>query len=292
MSRHRFGQKGAALALVLWMLVALSVLVAGLVTVSREGAGATDINIMSAKAFHLAKGVARLVIRDRALSLRAEAAQGQAPQPHEESGVYTAQYRFDQAVVTASVFPAAAFLSVATPEAQQWIDYLGYAGNLSPEQAAHIFSQFGDAIDDNSYGGGSASVDTSTFAGYVRAYGQEASQGGSDIFYVEGLLSLEGMTRKLYDKIHRSVSPFRQTGDIELSAAPPEIRAAFGGGEIESVDKPAGATRYFCVEVQVQFDGGDRLTQRVWVDGSGAGQTDIKLVRIGRPVPVRVAETG
>jgi hypothetical protein len=51
-----------ALALVLWMLTALSVLAAGLVAMSREGTGSIDAKITSAKAFYLGKGAARLVM--------------------------------------------------------------------------------------------------------------------------------------------------------------------------------------------------------------------------------------
>ena len=59
-------QSGIALALVLWMLAALSVLAAGLVAMSREGTGSIDAKMTSAKAFYLGKGAARLVMWDRA----------------------------------------------------------------------------------------------------------------------------------------------------------------------------------------------------------------------------------
>lgn len=294
MNRQRSDQTGVALALVLWMLVALSVLAAGLVSISREGAGSVDSHILSARAFHLGKGAARLAMKDRALALSSGSGVNQASQSNDVSGVYSAQYRFGEALVTASVFPAAGFLSVASSDEQQWVDFLQNAGDVSAVQATAIFSQFKDAIDENSYGSGSSGIDTSTFGGYQAAYSQEAPQGGggSDIFYVEGLLSLEGMTRALYDRIRRSISPFRRNGSVELTSAPPEIRNAFQAPESDAVDEPAGGTRYFCVELQVKFDGGDQLTQRIWVDGTSAGAAGVRLVRIGRPAPARFISAG
>ena len=74
--RFTNSQSGMALALVLWMLTALTVLVAGLVAISREGAGSIDAKVISAKAFYIGKGAARLAMRDRAHDRSGEGASG------------------------------------------------------------------------------------------------------------------------------------------------------------------------------------------------------------------------
>ena len=50
-------QRGVALAVVVWMLAALSVLVAALASMSREEVSAVNTKVVSAKAYYLGKGL-------------------------------------------------------------------------------------------------------------------------------------------------------------------------------------------------------------------------------------------
>ena len=125
--------------------------------------------------------------------------------------------------------------------------------------------------------------DTSTFGGYARAEGRG---GQSSVFYVESLLGVEGMTRAVYDRIRRSVAPFRGAAEPNAAVAPPELQAVFqqaGDSEIGAADAPVGSS-FFCVELLMDFNGADRVSQRIWVDSSDAAAGAVRLVRIERPV--------
>ena len=277
-------QRGVALAVVVWMLAALSVLVAALASMSREEVSAVNTKVVSAKAYYLGKGVARLAMRDRALNLMAEAQAFRPSGPDTNAGPYSTTYQFVDATVAATVFPADGFMSIATAESDAWVQFLSQLGGMDAGVARSVVSKLDEHFE-NSVGNGSViAPDTSTFGGYARAY--EGRGGQSSVFYVESLLGVEGMTRAVYDRIRRSVAPFRGAAEPNAAVAPPELQAVFqqaGDSEIGAADAPVGSS-FFCVELLMDFNGADRVSQRIWVDSSDAAAGAVRLVRIERPV--------
>ena len=271
-------QRGVALAVVVWMLAALSVLVAALASMSREEVSAVNAKVVSAKAYYLGKGVARLAMRDRALNLMAEAQAFRPSGPDTNAGPYSTTYQFVDATVAATVFPADGFMSIATAESDAWVQFLNQLGGMDAGVARSVVSKLDEHFE-NSVGNGSViAPDTSTFGGYARAYGGRGGQ--SSVFYVEG------MTRAVYDRIRRSVAPFRGAAEPNAAVAPPELQAVFqqaGDAEIGAADAPVGSS-FFCVELLMDFNGADRVSQRIWVDSSDAAAGAVRLVRIERPV--------
>ena len=277
-------QRGVALAVVVWMLAALSVLVAALASMSREEVSAVNTKVVSAKAYYLGKGVARLAMRDRALSLMAEAQAFSAIDPNTNPGPYSTTYQFDDATVAATVFPAAGFMSIATAESNAWVQFLSQLGGMDVGAARSVVSQLEEHFE-NTVGNGSVlAPDTSTFGGYARSYRGRGVQ--SDVFYVESLLGVGGMTRAVYDRIRRSVAPFRGAATPNAALAPPELQAVFqqqGDSDADAAGASSGSS-FFCVELLMDFNGADRVSQRIWVDSSDAAAGAIRLVRIERPV--------
>ena len=285
-------QRGVALAVVVWMLAALSVLVAALASMSREEMSAVNTKVVSAKAYYLGKGVARLAMRDRANSLAVESQAFINDAAESDVSPYSATYQFEDAVVAVTVFPAVGFMSIATAESDAWVQFLTQLGGMDVGAARGVVSQLEEHFE-NTVGNGSVlAPDTSTFGGYARSYRGRGGQ--SDVFYVESLLGVGGMTRAVYDRIRRSVAPFRGAAEPNAAVAPPELQAVFqqpGGSEADAAGVSSGSS-FFCVELLMDFNGADRVSQRIWVDSSDAAAGAIRLVRIERPVWAEAVKAG
>ncbi|MDG2038733.1 MAG: hypothetical protein P8J31_11050 [Luminiphilus sp.] len=285
-------QSGIALALVLWMLAALSVLAAGLVAMSREGTGSIDAKMTSAKAFYLGKGAARLVMWDRAHEQSVEWA-GESTADDEDSDIiYTASYQFGDVSVTARVFPSSGFMPMPTAGSESWVTFLSRVGGLDGASAAQVVDRFESYFEENEYTGGGSEPDMSTFDGIRSAYTGGSLGGGGGISYVETLLGVEGITREVYERVRRSVAPISGSAAPDPALAPPELKAVFQEGLEAPLAKQNVNTRYFCVELLMNFGGVEQMSQRVWVDGRGAERGQSKLVRVERPVLANSAEAG
>ena len=285
-------QRGVALAVVVWMLAALSVLVAALASMSREEVSAVNTKVVSAKAYYLGKGVARLAMRDRANSLMAESQVFPEQASEASPAPYSATYQFDGVAVAATVFPAAGFMSIATAESNAWVQFLTAVGGMDPSIARDVVSKMDEHFESSVGNGTVIAPDTSTFGGMVRSYQGAGNQSG--VFYVENLLAVDGMTREIYDRVRRSVAPFRGAGAPNLALAPPELQGAFtkeGASDSEVAPSDNGSS-YFCVELLMDFQGADKVSQRIWVDSADAAIGAIRLVRIERPVWTQDARAG
>ena len=285
-------QAGMALALVLWMLTALTVLAAGLVAMSREGTGSIDAKITSAKAFYLGKGAARLVMWDRAQEQSGEwAGEGTTDDVNADT-IYTASYQFGDVAVIARVFPSSGFMLMPTGASESWVTFLSRVGGLEAGMAAKVVDRFESYFEDNDAAGGVTAPDTSTFGGYVSAYSGGKLGAGGGVSYVETLLGVEGVTREVYERIRRSVAPIRGSAAPDPAFAPPELKAVFQEGLEAPLAKRNVNTRYFCVELLMNFRGAEQMSQRVWVDSRGAVRGQSKLVRVEQPLRANRAEVG
>jgi hypothetical protein len=285
-------QSGIALALVLWMLTALSVLAAGLVAMSREGTGSIDAKMTSAKAFYLGKGAARLVMWDRAHEQSVDWA-GESTADDEDSDIiYTASYQFGDVSVTARVFPSSGFMPMPTAGSESWVTFLSRVGGLDGASAAQVVDRFESHFEENEQIISGSEPDMSTFDGIKSAYTGGSLGGGGGISYVETLLGVEGITREVYERVRRSVAPISGSAAPDPALAPPELKVVFQEGLEAPLAKQNVNTRYFCVELLMNFGGVEQMSQRVWVDGRGAERGQSKLVRVERPVLANSAEAG
>ena len=285
-------QSGMALALVLWMLTALTVLAAGLVAMSREGTMSIDAKITSAKAFYLGKGAARLVMMDRAHQQSGEWAGASTTEDVKFDNIYTASYQFGDVEVIARVFPSSGFMLMPTGASESWVTFLSRVGGLDAASAAQVADRFESYFEENEYIGGGSEPDTSTFGGYISAYSDGELGAGGGVSYVETLLGVEGVTREVYERIRRSVAPVAGSATPDPAFAPPELKAAFQEGLEAPLAKQNSNARYFCVELLMNFRGAEQMSQRIWVDGRGSIRGQSKLVRVERPLRANRTEAG
>ena len=285
MSSQSKSQTGVALALVLWLLAALAVTVGGLVSISREGVARSDMGHLSAKAYYLGRGIARLAMFDKATQVDKTEPDENAEQ-RLSVGVFTATYKAESALIRVSIHPASGYVSLSGSSEDTWRTLLTKLGGMesaaADEVIVHLLSE--------SFGATAPVGDPSSFA-FAR---QMLTRDSREVVHVERLLSVQGLSRDVYDRIRRSVSPFSSTPTPIMSFAPPELRVAFAGDQ-ESQEEGSlsdGSDRYFCVEMRFEFPGSHRLEQRIWVESTEAGSGLIRLVRVERPMSVVRAQLG
>lgn len=276
-------QGGAALILVVWMIAALSVMVAGAVSISKVEADQTNRLLLEAKIFSLGRGLAALVLLDRATHLEASGlliSEGElVDQGSGESAgeaVFQATYMVDGWEVKAAVYPKSGFVSIAEKNWEVWAILLRTLGGLDETMATALAENIVASDVSASVGG---------FVGSFAAVRRNMIQASG---FVEQLLSVDGMTREVYDRVKRSVSPFAAEGVPDAASAPPELVASFA--DAVSVENPLitaevsnSAEGDFCVEFLVTGIGDGGLSQRVWVKNfSSSDQSAMQLIRAER----------
>lgn len=278
-------ERGAALVLVMWLVAAMAITVGGALALAREEVGLASSRLGEAKVFALGKGIARLAVLDRARAKMAVDENGD-PDPAGLSRVFKSRYEIDDLTVSATVYPASGFVSVAESDPEVWQKLLVGLGGMDMASSA----QLAEAIvaTDLKASAGVGSGATGSFDYYY------AKKTGRSTVYVEQLLSVEGMNRAVYDRIRPIVSPFNLGSGVDIGAAPPQLQQVFGATEAalgeESpqnlADLPGsdGAQGYYCVEIEVRVSPSERFTQRVWVESSGTDEfSAVRLSRIEKP---------
>lgn len=287
--RHSYRERGVALLLVLWLVAAMAVTVAGAMALAREEVSVTGSRLNEAKAFAIGKAVARLAILDRKGAIEQSDAIA-ADAPEAPGRVFSTRYLVDGLTVEAFVYPATGFVSLAESKPDIWSRLLVSLGGMN-EADAKVLSDRIVESEMRATAGGSA---RGSFAA-ARAAAMFGAGTGTE--YVEQLLGVEGMTRVVYDRVKRSISPFGSGGEPVLSDAPPELQSAFASPDGDPVETESqggsDAGGSFCVEVKVTFSETEALSQRIWVQASDmADSGGIRLVRIERPVPNQLGRLG
>ena len=274
-------QRGVAMVLVMWLVAAMSITVGGALALAREEIGLASSRLGEAQAFALGKGIARLAVMDRARAQTAVDENGD-PDPAGLSRVFMSRYEIDDFTVSATVYPASGFVSVAESDPVVWQRLLSGVGGMDNVAAATLAEQIVNSELEMTATAGSGPPGSFQF--YAR-YRQARSA-----VYVEQLLGVEGMNREVYDRIRPSISPFNVGSGVDPAAAPPEIQAAFAASRKEEADllgnepEPRDASGYYCVEIEVSASPSERFVQRVWVESQGTDEfSAVRLTRIEKP---------
>ena len=112
-------QRGVAIVLVMWLVAAMSITVSGALALAREEIGLASSRLGEAQAFALGKGIARLAVMDRARAQTAVDENGDLD-PGGPSRVFRSRYEIDDFTVSATVYPASGFVSVAESDPAVW----------------------------------------------------------------------------------------------------------------------------------------------------------------------------
>jgi hypothetical protein len=196
--------------------------------------------------------------------------------------IFRSRYKIDGLNVSATVYPASGFVSVAESDPEVWQQLLSGLGGLNEGAAAALAEQIVASELENMGSAGSGAVGSFQF--YSRH--RQARSG----VYVEQLLGVEGMNRAVYDRIRPSISPFNVGSGVDSAVGPPEMQAAFGspaGQEAEPLGAEISAQEasgYYCVEIEVSASPSEGFTQRVWVESRGSDEFSVvRLTRIEKP---------
>jgi type II secretory pathway component PulK len=269
------------MVLVMWLVAAMSIMVGGALALAREEIGLASSRLGEAQAFALGKGIARLAVLDRARAQTAVDENGD-PDPAGLSRVFTSRYEIDDLTVSATVYPASGFVSVAESDPAVWQQLLSAIGGMDNFAAATLAEQIVNSELETTASAGAGPPGSFQF--YSR-YRQARSA-----VYVEQLLGIEGMDRAVYDRIRPSISPFKVGSGVDPAVAPPEMLAAFGAsrrkeaGLLGNEPDPRDASGYYCVEIEVSASPSERFLQRVWVESRGSDEfSAVQLTRIEKP---------
>jgi general secretion pathway protein K len=272
-------QHGVALALLLWMLAALTLLVGGLISLSRTDVQLTALQLDQARAQAAAIGIAHVALRDmQALAFAGE---------FDPNVGLHGQYELAGLPIRVSIVPASALVNINRAEAVLLEALLEYAGELPATEAV----QLAEAIIDWRKGG--------------PIEGDVALVEGRGIFKVEEeLLEVPGMSRDIYDKIRNFIhAQPGSDGELNLLAASESLLNAWRSVDAAAVDfamesrqdvardgaAPMGplaplslaATTLYCVDVEVVIGGNRSFLQRIWVDmATGASGLPWRFTRV------------
>lgn len=282
-------QRGVALAFLLWMLAALSLMVAGVVSVSMSDVKATGLQLDQARAEAAAAGAAHLTMRDL-LAAQAEA-------EFNPRLVFTREYAVGESVATVQAIPIGGFVGLNQAPAELLQLVLQYIGGASPGAAEAL----------------AGAVVAARESGLFADDGAPAEAGAPAPFMVvEDLLRVPGMTRTVYDRVRFALHA-QVTGapGIDPLAAQALVLQALAQGDSALVDvvleqrqdasaidfaSPPGLNQEFittggggayCLEINVQVAGGRQLRQRIWADMGG--RTGSAFWRFTRAFPVEAA---
>ena len=274
-------QQGVALVLVMWLVAAMAITVGGALALARDEVNLASARLGEAQTFVMGKGIARLAVLDRARAKTVTNEDGEV-YPAALNRVFKTQYELDGFRIVATVYPASGFVSVAEADPEVWQQLLAGVGSLDEASAASLAQRI---VETELEATGAGSGPAGSFQRYSR---NRQSYAG---IFVEQLLGVEGMTRAVYDRIRPSISPFNVRSGVDATAAPPEMRAAFGSGIEDDSSLDSGpksdasvASGYYCVEIEVSTSPSEGFVQRIWVESQGSDEfSAVRLARVEKP---------
>ena len=184
------GQRGVALAIVVWFIAGMSLLVAGIVSSARVDTKMTQLHIARAKSVAAGDGAIQLMLADHLL--------------REAPAFNVAEYWLGNVQVTVMLYPAAGLIDLnATP--QKVLAALFFIIGRVPEGDANVLA-------DNVVKWRSGSVGTS-----------KPRKTGKRFRSIEDLLRVEGMSRTLFDAVKDFIVASHSGGAATNWALAPEV---------------------------------------------------------------------
>lgn len=241
-------QRGVALAMLLWFIAALSLLVAGLMGLSRAEVSGVKLYLMQAQAGAVGDGVARLV---------AGSLVQQLPGP---SSTLQGALRFDDYGVMVRVIPISGLVDVLSAE---------------PELLTQAFAGVGLEASD------ARALSDSVIEWRTSAATQEQrSQAGLTVYVLEDIMAVPGLTREIFEQLKWIVCAGCNKGSFNAQYASNELKAALADttwaappesslGSSTEVDTWLRLSSAARVDVRIELDDGSVLQRSVWVSADG-----------------------
>ncbi len=253
------GQRGVALALVVWFIAGMTLLVAGIVSVARVETQGTQLHLAKAKVVAAGDGAIRLAMVERAAGFQAGA---EAPLISESL------QRVGELDVQVRIYPGDGLIDVNYASRDLLAALFSLAGGLPASEA--------QVVADN----------------VVKWRDPQAGMKGADdplgFESIEDLLRVEGVTRALLDGIRDYVVPGNWLrGSADWSAAPQELlamlqsvnpelaeqaqrrRQVLSGGDSSKRINDGGSQSLYRADALVEYAGRTWLRRRWLRPGSG-----------------------
>ena len=266
-------QRGVALALLLWIVAALSLLVSGLTYLARTDVQLTALQRDQAQAQAAATGVGHLLLHELLLA--------RAAGDYEGRGIFARSYQFNGLALVARAVPASGFVGLNMASGELLAGLFRHHGQLPPEQAqtlaAEVLAWRAQAL--------SLGLEQQAVPG------PEAEAAGGPFQVVEDLLRVPGVSRALYDRVSPLVhAQAAGPAGVDPAAAPAALLRVLAIGDQAVADSlqesrqdmvSAGAAAYnglvpeylseggsstYCLEIDVTMTDGRVFQQRIWVD--------------------------
>lgn len=200
-------QRGVALAVLLWMLAALSLMAAGIVLMARIDVRLAQIQTKEAQAAALGDGAVHLLMRDMARLQR----EGQ----YDQRGILVNSYQLADSQIHVRAVPLAGLIDINQASEYLWLDTLVYAAGLDEAAAIALTEKilaWRNALD---VAGDEA---------------EEAPRNGR-FEVIEDMLLVPGMTRELFEQLRLVVHAYSGTAGIDLSSAPSPVLRILARGD-------------------------------------------------------------
>ncbi|WP_049723716.1 hypothetical protein [Gilvimarinus polysaccharolyticus] len=246
--RLRGRQRGVALAMLLWFIAALSLLVAGLMGLSRAEVSGVRLYLMQAQAGAVGDGVALLV------------AGGLVQKAPGLASTLQGELRFDDYDTTVRVIPVSGLVDVLS---------------AGPELLAQAFAAA------NLEASETRALSDSVIEWRTSAETQERRrQVAQEVYVLEDIMAVPGLTREIFERLKWVVCAGCNNGGFNAQYASAELQTAledtvWAAASAPSQDSSAevdlrlqlpSAAR---VDVRIALDDGSVLQRSVWVSADG-----------------------
>ena len=292
--RRQQNEQGVALAMLLWIVAALTLLVSGVVAMSRTDVQLTALQLAQARAEAAAEGAAHLLMRDLRIEQQAGDYDGQS--------VLSRRYQLDGLAILGRAYPVSGLVNINSASPELLTDLFHYTGGLRAAEAETLARRVVQWRGDVTRSG---------------EFEEEASQQGRRTFAVlEDLLKVNGLSRELYDRVSPALSA-QQAGQygINPAAAPHGVLLMLAEGDQTRVDfiansrqdvLPGEAADYsglasphlaqggsgsaYCLEIEVTVSEDRVFKQRIWVSSESGGSVLPWQIRRIQPATVQARE--
>jgi len=199
-------QTGMAVALVLWLIAAMGLTVAAIIHFSRGDTEAIAFRVQQSQADAAGRGAALVLLRDQRIALQSPDSAAPVSEPN-PAAMFKRDYRFDDVTVTATMVAGNKLVSL---------------NDASPATLLRLFESVGQA----------PLSQAQLLTESVVSYRTPSSVATFDAMYHPGfryreeLLTMQGITRDVYDRVRPWVHPFH-TGDTDM-------KGEEGGGTIDA----------------------------------------------------------
>lgn len=202
-------ERGVALAVLLWMIAALSVMAAGIVLMARVDVRLAQIQLREVQTSAIGDGITHLFLRDIA-HLQREGLYAQR-------SIFIRTYLFAERNIQVRAVPLSGLIDINQASPSLWVDLLQYRAGLIEGDAVTLAEKI-------------AAWRTGTLESL-----ELSSQRSGRFEVLEDLLLVDGFHREILELIRPAVHAYKGSVGIDLTSAPAEVLIVLARGDMHLV---------------------------------------------------------